>query len=81
MATAPGTSQGVSTLTAALGSRIRRHGQPGGEENLVLERVFHDELGSYRAGSWLIVGGGNQVPLAVHLLQAPQQKADRKSVV
>ena len=43
----------MNTLTAALGSRIRRHGQPGGEENLVLEGVFHDELGSYRAGSWL----------------------------
>ena len=43
----------MSTLTAALGSRIRRHGHPGGEEILVPEGVLHDELGSYRAGSWL----------------------------
>ena len=43
----------MSTLTAALGSRISRHGQPGGEETFLLEGVFHDELGSYRAGSWL----------------------------
>ena len=43
----------MNTLTAALGSRIRRHGQPGGEEILVLEGVLHDELGSYRAGTWL----------------------------
>ena len=53
MATAQGTSSGVSAITAALGSRIRRHGQPSGEEILVLEGVFHDELGGYRAGSWL----------------------------
>ena len=43
----------MNTLTAALGSRIRRHGQPGDEEILVLEGVLHDEFGSYRGGSWL----------------------------
>ena len=43
----------MSTLTAALGSRIRRHGQPGGEEILVLEGLFQDEYGEYPAGTWL----------------------------
>ena len=51
----------MSTLTAALGSRIRRHGQPGGKEILVLEEVLHDELGSYRTGSWL-----RNPPASVH---------------
>jgi anti-sigma factor ChrR (cupin superfamily) len=29
------------------------HGHPGGEEILVLEGVFRDEGGAYRAGTWL----------------------------
>ena len=32
---------------------FNRHVHPGGEEILVLEGVFHDEHGSYPAGSWL----------------------------
>ena len=61
----------MNTLTAALGSRIRRHGQPGGEEILVLEEVLHDELGSYRDGSWL-----RNTPASTH--RAPAGKPRSK---
>jgi anti-sigma factor ChrR (cupin superfamily) len=32
---------------------FNRHVHPGGEEIFVLEGVFHDEYGSYPAGSWI----------------------------
>ena len=35
------------------GSNFASHEHGGGEEILVLEGVFHDEHGSYPAGSWL----------------------------
>ena len=46
---------GVNTALVrwAPNTQFNRHVHPGGEEILVLEGVFHDENGSYRAGSWL----------------------------
>jgi anti-sigma factor ChrR (cupin superfamily) len=32
---------------------FKPHTHPGGEEILVLEGVFHDEHGSYTAGTWI----------------------------
>lgn len=34
-------------------TQFNRHSHPGGEEILVLEGLFCDELGAYPAGSWL----------------------------
>lgn len=46
---------GVNTALVrwAPDTRFNLHTHPGGEEILVLEGVFHDEHGSYPAGSWL----------------------------
>ena len=62
----PGVAEGLSVLSLhefdgehtalvrwAAGSRFRRHSHFGGEEILVLEGTFQDELGDYPAGSWL----------------------------
>lgn len=46
---------GVSTALVrwAPDTRFHRHSHPGGEEILVLEGRFRDELGEYPQGSWL----------------------------
>lgn len=46
---------GVNTALVrwAANTQFNRHTHPGGEEILVLEGVFCDELGEYPAGSWL----------------------------
>lgn len=48
-------ADGVNTALVrwAPGTQFNRHVHPGGEEILVLEGVFHDENGAYKAGSWL----------------------------
>ncbi len=43
----------VALVRWASDTRFSSHYHPGGEEILVLEGVFHDEHGSYPAGSWL----------------------------
>ncbi len=43
----------VSLQRWAPGTRSAPHAHPGGEEILVLEGVFGDELGDYPAGTWL----------------------------
>jgi len=47
--------QGVGTALVrwAPNTIFNPHVHPGGEEILVLEGVFHDEHGSYGAGSWI----------------------------
>ncbi len=47
--------EGVSTALVrwAPQTRFNTHTHPGGEEILVLEGVFRDELGEYAAGTWL----------------------------
>lgn len=47
--------KGVSTALVRWAPRTRfnPHTHPGGEEILVLEGVFSDELGAYPAGTWL----------------------------
>lgn len=42
-----------SIVRYAPGSRFDRHCHGGGEEILVLDGLFQDELGSYPEGSWL----------------------------
>jgi anti-sigma factor ChrR (cupin superfamily) len=62
----PGLVEGLSVLSLhefatehtalvrwAAGTRFRRHSHFGGEEILVIEGTFQDELGAYPAGSWL----------------------------
>lgn len=48
-------AQGVNTALVrwAPNTQFNRHVHPGGEEILVLDGVFHDEHGTYPAGSWL----------------------------
>lgn len=48
-------ADGVNTALVrwAPNTQFNRHVHPGGEEILVLQGVFHDEHGAYRAGSWL----------------------------
>jgi len=43
----------VALVRWAPNTHFRRHAHWGGEEILVLEGVFRDEHGTYRAGSWL----------------------------
>ena len=43
----------TSLVRWAPSTRFQPHVHPGGEEILVLEGVFRDELGAYPAGSWL----------------------------
>jgi anti-sigma factor ChrR (cupin superfamily) len=47
--------EGVSTALVrwAPNTLFRTHVHPGGEEIFVLEGVFHDEAGSYPAGTWI----------------------------
>lgn len=42
------------------GSAFHTHPHPDGEEILVLEGVFSDEQGGYRAGSWIRYPAGSQ---------------------
>lgn len=37
----------------AAGTRVARHGHPGGEEIVVLEGAFADEQGAYGTGTWI----------------------------
>ncbi|MGB5240310.1 MAG: cupin domain-containing protein [Prochlorococcaceae cyanobacterium] len=46
-------SEHVALVRWAPGTHFQLHGHPGGEEILVLEGVFDDELGKYPAGSWI----------------------------
>ncbi len=46
-------ARATSVVRYAPGSSFARHVHGGGEEILVLEGVFRDEGGEYRAGSWL----------------------------
>jgi anti-sigma factor ChrR (cupin superfamily) len=46
-------SEQVALVKWAPDTRFNPHTHAGGEEILVLEGVFHDEHGSYPAGSWL----------------------------
>jgi len=59
---APGTSElplhergaeHVRLVKLAPGTRVARHDHPGGEEILVLDGGFEDELGRYPKGTWL----------------------------
>ena len=44
---------GTALVRWAPNTIFNLHVHPGGEEIFVLEGVFHDEHGSYRAGSWI----------------------------
>ena len=46
---------GVSTALVrwAPDTRFNTHAHPGGEEILVLQGLFRDELGEYPSGTWL----------------------------
>jgi anti-sigma factor ChrR (cupin superfamily) len=44
---------GTALVKWAPNTRFTPHTHPGGEEILVLEGLFQDELGAYPAGSWL----------------------------
>jgi len=44
---------GTALVRWAPNTIFRPHVHPGGEEILVLEGVFHDEQGSYPAGTWI----------------------------
>ena len=46
-------SEHVALVRWAPGTRFQPHSHPGGEEILVLEGVFEDDLGRYPAGHWL----------------------------
>lgn len=46
-------SENVALVRWAPNTQFNRHRHWGGEEILVLEGTFHDEYGSYPAGSWL----------------------------
>ena len=46
-------SESVALVRWAPNTAFRPHTHMGGEEILVLEGVFHDEHGSYPAGSWI----------------------------
>ncbi|MFN5697825.1 MAG: cupin domain-containing protein [Cyanobacteriota bacterium] len=46
-------SEHVALVRWAPDTVFHPHGHPGGEEILVLEGVFQDQLGNYPAGSWL----------------------------
>ena len=46
-------SEHVALVRWAPGTVFQPHGHPSGEEIFVLDGVFHDEQGSYPAGSWL----------------------------
>lgn len=46
-------ARATSILRYAPGSSFARHVHGGGEEILVLEGIFRDEGGEYRAASWL----------------------------
>lgn len=46
-------ARATSIVRYAPGSRFARHGHPGGEEFLVLEGTFQDEMGDYFAGSYI----------------------------
>ncbi|HMA30817.1 MAG TPA: cupin domain-containing protein [Casimicrobiaceae bacterium] len=46
-------SEHVALVRWAPGTRFQAHTHWGGEEILVLEGVFSDELGEYPAGSWM----------------------------
>ncbi|MEW6612429.1 MAG: cupin domain-containing protein [Pseudomonadota bacterium] len=48
-----GFPENVALVRWEPGTEFHRHVHPGGEEILVLEGVFEDELGSYPAGTWL----------------------------
>jgi anti-sigma factor ChrR (cupin superfamily) len=43
----------VRLVKLAPGARLERQGHPGGEEILVLDGEFEDELGRYPKGTWL----------------------------
>jgi anti-sigma factor ChrR (cupin superfamily) len=44
---------GTALVKWAPNTIFRPHVHPGGEEIFVLEGVFHDEYGSYPAGTWI----------------------------
>lgn len=46
-------ARATSIVRYAPGSHFARHGHPGGEEFLVLEGTFQDEMGNYPAGSYI----------------------------
>lgn len=46
-------ARATSIVRYAPGSHFARHGHPGGEEFLVLEGTFQDDLGTYPAGSYI----------------------------
>lgn len=48
-----GAAERVALVRLAPGTRLGRHGHPGGEEVLVLEGTLADELGRYPKGSWV----------------------------
>jgi anti-sigma factor ChrR (cupin superfamily) len=69
----PGPVEGVSTMPLyqraaervalvrlAPGTRLGRHGHPGGEEIFVLEGTLADEAGRYPKGSWLRNPAGSE---------------------
>ena len=43
----------VRLLRLAPGTRLERHGHPGGEEIFVIDGAFEDEQGRYSRGAWL----------------------------
>ncbi len=43
----------VQLLRLAPGTRLERHGHPGGEEIFVIDGAFEDEQGRYARGAWL----------------------------
>ncbi len=45
--------ENVALVRWQAGARFPGHGHPGGEEILVLDGVFEDELGRYPKGTWL----------------------------
>lgn len=46
-------ARATSIVRYAPGSHFARHGHPGGEEFLVLEGTFQDDMGDYPAGSYV----------------------------
>jgi anti-sigma factor ChrR (cupin superfamily) len=48
-----GGGERVALVKLAPGTRLPAHAHPGGEEVLVLDGAFADELGRYRKGTWV----------------------------
>jgi hypothetical protein len=57
-------ARATSIVRYAPQSQFPRHSHPGGEEFLVLEGVFQDENGDYRAGSYIRNPPGRKMTLA-----------------